>query len=296
LAFPLGIAEIGFPMIEFDTDVGGLRLRACQWGDRGNPVVLILHGWLDQAFSWAPIARSLSQIGYCVFAIDQRGHGLSEHAPRHSQYHFVDYVADVEAWLSANDIASIHLIGHSMGGTVSSLVAASLPERIASLLMIEGLGAPHDPPDVARARFLKHLRQRRRQARFTVFATREKAIERFRSHHPSLSPVRATALVNRILTVFEGGWAWTWDPRHKDKASESMLNIRYCQLLSEIKAPSAFILGESSPYTKLFSLEQRLESISTLQKRYSVSGGHNLHYEAPAELTARIVDWLETVS
>ena len=246
--------------------------------------------------AWEPIGQSLAQLGFCVFAIDQRGHGLSGHVPRHSQYHFVDYVADVEAWLFENALSSVHLIGHSMGGTVASLVAASGSAQIASLLMIEGLGAPHDSPEQSSLRYIQHLRQRRRQAHGKRFKTPDDAISRFQAIHSALSPLRAKKLVDRILVPCDDEWTWRWDPRHKDRSAASMPNERYCQLLSEIKAPAAFISGEKSTYTSLFSLEQRLGSIATLQKRYSVPGGHNLHYDSPAELTSSIYRWLMSIT
>ena len=227
-------------------------MAACQWGARQNPAVLILYGWLDHAYGWEPIGRALAEHGYCVYALDQRGHGLSEHVPHHSQYHFVDYVADVDAWLSANHVTTVHLIGHSMGGTVASLVAATCPERVRSLLLIEGLGAPHDHTEAATKRFIQHVHQRRRIPVTWIFQPKKmplpvlwRLINVYRSYKPG-------KLVDRILVYCDKGWHWSWDPRHKWAAAAAIPEDRFCALLSEIRAPTAFVLADASPYSKLF--------------------------------------------
>ena len=57
----------------------GQELAGLQWPGEGEPV-LALHGWLDNAASFQPLAEPL---GHPLVALDFAGHGHSEHRPRH---------------------------------------------------------------------------------------------------------------------------------------------------------------------------------------------------------------------
>ena len=59
----------------------------CEWGRPTDPLVLILHGWLDQGAAWNRVAQQLAADGFYVVAPDQRGHGQSDHTPPGTGYH-----------------------------------------------------------------------------------------------------------------------------------------------------------------------------------------------------------------
>ena len=71
----------------------GLSLAALEWGHRDDPKVMALHGWMDNAASFVPLASRLS--GLHIIAPDFVGHGLSDHRPALCGAHFIDWVADV---------------------------------------------------------------------------------------------------------------------------------------------------------------------------------------------------------
>ena len=130
---------------EWQLSVGAQTWAGLAWGERDAPPALLLHGWLDNAGSFAPLARLLP--GRRLWVPDLPGHGRSGHRPPGTWYHFVDYVSDVLALADALGLASFDLIGHSMGGAISTLVAASFPERIRKLSLIEALGPLARPAD-----------------------------------------------------------------------------------------------------------------------------------------------------
>src|SRR5262249_20812673 len=83
-----------------------------------------------------------------VTLYDLRGHGNSECPPR--GYTTRDLAEDLTALMDARGIERAHLVGHSYGGAVSLHCAASHPERVRSLTMIDSrLHAlqPFDSPD-----------------------------------------------------------------------------------------------------------------------------------------------------
>jgi len=75
-----------------------LTLAAQCWGAEDKPLLLALHGWLDNSNSFAPLAEKLMN-DYRILAIDWPGHGLSEHRPGRYPLHWIDYLYDLEQLL-----------------------------------------------------------------------------------------------------------------------------------------------------------------------------------------------------
>jgi pimeloyl-ACP methyl ester carboxylesterase len=101
-------------MTDYDRPVA---LPTLQWGIKGRRRALLVHGLASAAATWWRIADGLAADGYHVTAPDLRGHG---NAPHTSSYRLGGYAADL--WeLGGNwDV----VVGHSLGGTLSTLVAA----------------------------------------------------------------------------------------------------------------------------------------------------------------------------
>ena len=126
--------------------VFGQTLAALSWDGEGEPV-LALHGWLDNAASYIPLA---SQWQRPMVALDFSGHGHSDHRPDGVVTHLVDHVRDVLAVADQLGWQRFTLVGHSMGAGIACLFAAAFPERISRLVLIEGLGPPSTPGEVGR--------------------------------------------------------------------------------------------------------------------------------------------------
>jgi len=122
--------------IELVTPLG--RRAGLHWRTENAPRVLCLHGWLDNAASFIPLAPLLDKLE--VFALDFPGHGNSEHRHMTARYHFIDYLWDVDAVLNALQWEDCHLLGHSLGAAVSSVYCAGAPERVRSAVLLDTLG------------------------------------------------------------------------------------------------------------------------------------------------------------
>lgn len=61
-----------------------MQLAALEYGDPDGKPVLALHGWLDNAMSFAHLALRLQ--GMHIIALDLMGHGLSDHKPEGTGY------------------------------------------------------------------------------------------------------------------------------------------------------------------------------------------------------------------
>ncbi len=104
----------------------------------GNPQdtpILLICGAGCHAHFWNDyICQKLIQQGYYVIRYDHRDVGLSSAS---DEPYDLDVLAeDAIQIIDAYNLDNVHLIGHSMGGFISQLVAARYPERIASLTLI----------------------------------------------------------------------------------------------------------------------------------------------------------------
>jgi 3-oxoadipate enol-lactonase len=114
-------------------DRGELFLRD-SGGD--GPPVMLLHGWLATAdMNWAGAYEALIEAGYRVLAIDHRGHGRGLRSM--AQFRLSDCAGDAAAALRALDVAPATVVGYSMGGAITQLLARDHPD-VASGIVLSG--------------------------------------------------------------------------------------------------------------------------------------------------------------
>ena len=73
---------------EIALSADGLRYAGLEWGNPGGYPILALHGWLDNALSFASLAPLLTD--YRMIALDLSGQGLSDHRSPDATYHIWD--------------------------------------------------------------------------------------------------------------------------------------------------------------------------------------------------------------
>ena len=105
------------------------------WGDPARPPVLLLHSLAAHSHWWDWVAPRLAEHHHVV-ALDFRGHGASAWADR---YTFDEYVADAIGALDVLAWRAPLVLGHSMGGYVTALLAARHPGRVRGLVIADML-------------------------------------------------------------------------------------------------------------------------------------------------------------
>jgi pimeloyl-ACP methyl ester carboxylesterase len=115
--------------------VRSLRFHFEEWGEPGAPEVLLLHGGNQSAHSWDLVSLHLAD-RYHVLALDQRGHGDSEW-PRDQDTSIEAKAADAIAFLEDQRVESPVIMGHSMGGMVTTSIALTRPGIARGLVLVD---------------------------------------------------------------------------------------------------------------------------------------------------------------
>jgi esterase len=125
------------PYTDRHVRVEGLKLHVQDYGTAGKPQMLCVHGSAAHAHWFDCVASGLND-EYHVLAPDQRGHGDSEwDLSAHPEYNYDRYSADLHELSEKLDLRDFILIGHSMGGLVSTVYAATYPGRARAFIMVD---------------------------------------------------------------------------------------------------------------------------------------------------------------
>jgi pimeloyl-ACP methyl ester carboxylesterase len=112
-----------------------LELYAAEQGPKEAPLTLLcLHGLTRNGRDFEGIATRLAR-RYRVITADQRGRGRSPWDPNPANYALGTYVADVVKLLDQLSLPRVVLIGTSMGGLMSLILAASQPQRVQGIVL-----------------------------------------------------------------------------------------------------------------------------------------------------------------
>jgi pimeloyl-ACP methyl ester carboxylesterase len=268
----------------------GLRHHVIQWG-HGPVDVVLTHGFLDIAWSFDAVARELVRAGHGVASFDWRGHGQTEWVGAGGYYHFPDYVLDLDELLPQLGDGPIHLVGHSMGGSVCVMYAASRPEKLRSLTLIEGIGPPEmEPrdPTVRMRQWLDGVAKVRSRAPRPM-ANERSALERMRIQNPGLTDELGLFLVAKSTRKAHGGVEWTFDPLHQTGSPRPFEAAVFGEFLKAISTPTLVIAGERG-----FRLEdERLRLAKLKGHRFvEIPGvGHMIHWFEARALARELAEF-----
>lgn len=288
----------------------GLEHRVLQWTSGASAsfsrsTVVLVHGYLDAAGTWDRVAPAIAERGHRVLAPDMRGFGDGDRAPRGSYYHFSDYVADlaeiVDVLAPGERLA---LVGHSMGGTITTLYAGAFPENVVRLANLEGLGPPDNPWEVGpirMRRWIEEVRAVRARAEPTPMR-REDASRRLRTNHPRVpSEVldhRLPHLVREAREVapeahVESGddVVWRSDPLHRTTSPVPFFAKLFIEFAKRVTCPVLFVSGGETGF-HVADEEERLAAFTRLERATLEGAGHMMHWTKPEALAALLLDFL----
>lgn len=116
-------------------EANGVRLHYLDYGTAGSTPMLCLHGGAVNAH-WFDFVAAGFTASHHVRALDQRGHGDSAWA-QPPDYSYERYAADVAKVVKKLDLRDFVMVGHSMGGLVSLVYAATYPGRVKRIVVVD---------------------------------------------------------------------------------------------------------------------------------------------------------------
>jgi pimeloyl-ACP methyl ester carboxylesterase len=132
-------------------NVNGLNMHILEAGFEtpGQPLVVLLHGFPELAFSWRKIMLPLAKAGFQVIAPDQRGHGRTtgwdnSYDADPDPFRIFNMVRDVTALVFALGHRSVAMVvGHDAGSPIASWAALIRPDIFRSVAI---MSSPFEGP------------------------------------------------------------------------------------------------------------------------------------------------------
>jgi len=259
--------------------VEGAELEMLAWGRRGDPGLLLLHGFAAHADWWSFIAPFLAE-GRRVVASSWSGMGGSQWRHAYSmEQHAREALAVAEAGgLFESDQAPI-IIGHSYGSFIARLVGQTAGERLGGLVLVDGPLSPERR---------EGLPTRLGHGTHRVYPTLEGALARFRftpvqtcehlfiADHIARGSLKAEA-------EGEAGWTWRFDGNLTGKS----VFVGAERLIAPTLCPQALVFGDRS---KLMTPERleflRLNTAADAPWIDIPDAGHHIMVDQPLALVA----------
>jgi pimeloyl-ACP methyl ester carboxylesterase len=286
---------------EFSLDINGLDIAIIEYGNSENPTLIALHGWLDNAASFALLAEQLPH--YHIVAIDLVGHGHSSHRGVNQPYYIWDNVMDLYLILQALNIEKADLLGHSMGASVVMLFAACFAEKVDKLFMIEGLAPLSYPADKLPALMAEAIQDRAKFiAKADLTHTKDKKAQRIKSFELlvkarmnsifSVTEQAAKLLVARGAKLVNESYQWRSDSALMLSSIQRMSEEQIIAFLKSLKADTYIYLGDDGLSNDKW--QEYLNHIDCKQVKV-LSGNHHLHmHPQGATLIAQDIDRVYT--
>ena len=257
--------------------VNGLRLHVLDWGGEGRTPLLLLHGFTGHAHAWDTLSIAL-QPHFRVLALDQRGHGDSDPA---DVYNAIAAFDDIGGVVEQLGLASLVLVGLSMGGRNAIYFTSKRPELIQKLVIVD-IGpevskraalAPAGPPEPD-----------------TWESIEQAAQHLYRGNpNPGIHYYRWVAS-SSLRQRSDGALVWAWHPSVKERRSQ--LDIDWWAVLRAITPPTLVLRGESSTVLDRDVAERMAKELPRGRFVEIPRAVHTLHEDNPEAVLAALREFL----
>jgi pimeloyl-ACP methyl ester carboxylesterase len=266
----------------------GLEYNVLEWDAPGDHTVLLLHGMLDNAWTWQAMVEAGLQGRVHLVAPDWRGHGDSDWIGPGGYYHFLDYVADLASLVASVARGRLSIVGHSMGGMVTTYYAGTYPQRLHRLVLIEGLGPPPGTLDPARVGQWVTGWHGARSRGNRSYATQAEAAARLQTTDPELDHAHALRLAhNGTRLGSDGRWRFKHDPLHVTRGPYPFTIDAAERFWGAISAPTLLVDGAAS-WLRLDDAAARRAAIRGSRHVVIDGTGHSPHRHRPGEVAALV--------
>jgi len=233
----------------------------------GKRALVFVHGWMMSGAVFEDLAAALDTTDLKLVLLDLRGAGDSDRPE--SGYTLQRFADDVCSVIDHAGLTRPIVVGHSMGGQVAQLVAASRPDTVAGLILINPVPATGLPlPDDAAALFRGSATDRDKQGVILDIACKQ------------LSPAAKARLVGVAATV---------SPSCIGESLDAWVTGGTDTHLAAIRAPTLVLASDDEFIPRPLLREQVVDKIKGARLAWLPGSGHYAPAEQPAAVAA-VVD------
>ena len=261
--------------------VGPGSLHVERYGHGGAPVVL-LHGFTTSSFLWRHTAAALARLGHTAFAVDLFGYGESDR-PWDADYGVAAQAEYLDRALTALRVNQPTIAGVGLGGSVALRLAATRPERVDRLVLVNTAAFDLLPG---------------REVRMVQAATARSPLRVSRSVlgvAPLLTPALREsvadpeAMPDRLIARYLAPFVGRDGVRHLLTLARSVRTADMEELeLEAVTARTLVVWGEEDPFLERAVADRLRRAISGAQLARLEGVGRLVPEEAPEELAALI--------
>jgi pimeloyl-ACP methyl ester carboxylesterase len=257
--------------------VGGARLHVLDWGGEGRTPLLLLHGFTGHAHAWDTLSIAL-QPHFHVLALDQRGHGDSDPAETYNPIAAFDDLAGAVEQLG---LASLVLVGLSMGGRNAMYFTAKRPDAVQKLVVVD-IG-----PEIGKRAAQPTAGPPEPE---TWDSIEQAAQHLFRGNpRPGIHYYRWVAS-SSLRQRADGALVWAWHPSIKERRSQA--DVDWWALLRTITAPTLVLRGAESHVLDRDVAERMARELPRGSFVEIPRAVHTLHEDNPDAVLAALRDFL----
>lgn len=260
--------------------VNNLRLHYLDWGTAGKPPFIMLHGGSAYAHWWDFVAPAFAD-DFHVLALDQRGHGDSQHADPPA-YATRQYLDDLHAFIGTLGLRTPVLMGHSMGGHNSVIYATEHARELRALVLVDTDVAY--PP--AAVEFLRKLGEKPAK----VFNSLLEAITRFQllPRETFMSTKQLHSLASFAFRQLSNG-KWT---AKLDRRTLFREPIDGRPLLGQISCPALVVRAQNTPVLTLEKINRLISGLPNGRWVEVPETHHHVMLDNPAGLVKVVREFI----
>ena len=255
----------------------------------------MVHGWMDVSASFQFLVDALKR-DWCVISPDWRGYGLTER-PATDAYWFADYIADLDFVLRHySPDQPVDLLGHSLGGNIATMYAGIRPERVRTLINLEGFGMRRTRPEEAPERYRQFMDQLADKPTLKPYASFDELAARLAKGNPRLTPAKADFLARHWGAEVDGQVVLLADPAHKIVNANLYRVDEAMACWEKITAPVMVVAARQSEMLTRWindtDYQDRLTHFRSVRQEIIEDAGHMMHHDQPEVLARLIEDFL----